>query len=541
MNESYYFLAKERFDHILSLIDREEFSKTYGCGDRVYWCWKFTDFPGARFQEFLYFLCWFYTYHDPRNSWKHSPYLLDVIKAGFHYWRKIQYPNGSFDEAYPQEKSLAAVSFTCFYLSEAFLLVKDHLDSNTANEFKSTLLKAAKWLNHADEYHGFLSNHLAVAAAACLHAGMILENPTFKNRSDYFLKKIYAHQDPIEGWMEEYGGADIGYQSHGTFYLARIWQLTQDETLLVSLKKANQFFSYFVHPDGTIGGDYGSRNTTFFFPAGYEILKDVCPCAKAIISFIRPTLFNNENIGLQQMDSHNLFPMINNYLFSHNNFNDKTQESLKILPWQINQNKFFQRSGHYIVSNQMYYSIFGINKGGCIRIWDKKSRTLTYQSTGYVTQIGKDLFSNQSQNNNTSYFDTQKHYVETHTNFVKINQVLFHPFKFIIFRILNITLLRFNALNLFVKNIIVKVLVSKKQKCEVEFRRSVNFKEREIEISDHIKNGSGFLYKHFDSFCSYHMGSSRYFGAKEHLLDSNNRIIKNNPLGVREHVIIKFE
>ena len=41
---------------VLGMLDRESLSPTYGCLDRTYWAWKFTDFPGARFQEGLCFL-----------------------------------------------------------------------------------------------------------------------------------------------------------------------------------------------------------------------------------------------------------------------------------------------------------------------------------------------------------------------------------------------------------------------------------------------------------------------------------------------------
>src|SRR5690606_18803089 len=38
---------------ILGMMDREAVSPTSGCGDRVFWAWKFVDFPGSRFQESL--------------------------------------------------------------------------------------------------------------------------------------------------------------------------------------------------------------------------------------------------------------------------------------------------------------------------------------------------------------------------------------------------------------------------------------------------------------------------------------------------------
>lgn len=541
-NASTYFqLAHEKFNHVLSLIDREEFSQTYGCGDRVFWCWKFTDFPGARFQEYIYYACYFYAHNKEYNPWYKSPYLLKIISAGFHYWSKIQYSNGSFDEAYPHEKSLAAVSFTCFYLSEGYLLVQDDLDAETVNIFKTSLNKAAFWLNRADEYHGFLSNHLAVAAAACLHAALILKNDSYKNRSNYFLKKIYAHQDTEEGWMEEYSGADIGYQSHGTFYLARVWQLTKNTELLNALKKANEFLSYFVHPDGTIGGDYGSRNTTFFFPAGYEILKDVCPAANAIISFLRPFVLMKETVGITQMDSYNLYPMTNNYLFAESNFDEfsNSNKDVQPLPWQNILTKHFNNSGHFIFSKETYYSILAINKGGVLRVWNKKNQKLLFQSAGYTTKIGSHYFSNQAQNKNKCRINN--HEVVVEAPLVKINQVLFHPLKFIAFRFLNITVLRFNQINLWVKDLIVKALVSKKEPSNIELKRSVHFNENKIDIYDAFKNQQHLSFIHQDTFCSFHMGSSRYFTCKEHLPTSKNVVITSNSVGVREHVSISIE
>ena len=67
-----------------------------------------------------------------------------------------------------------------------------------------------------------LSNHQAVAASALYNAGVIYGNSDFIERSNYFLNKILEKQSH-EGWFEEYGGPDIGYQTHGCFYLAVLW------------------------------------------------------------------------------------------------------------------------------------------------------------------------------------------------------------------------------------------------------------------------------------------------------------------------------
>ena len=38
---------------ILSLFDQDEFSPSFGCGDRNYWAWKLKDFPNATPQGFV--------------------------------------------------------------------------------------------------------------------------------------------------------------------------------------------------------------------------------------------------------------------------------------------------------------------------------------------------------------------------------------------------------------------------------------------------------------------------------------------------------
>jgi len=44
---------QDQLVRVIGMLDREKYSRTAGCFDRTFWCWKFVDFPGARFQEGL--------------------------------------------------------------------------------------------------------------------------------------------------------------------------------------------------------------------------------------------------------------------------------------------------------------------------------------------------------------------------------------------------------------------------------------------------------------------------------------------------------
>src|SRR5262249_6053704 len=159
------------------------------------------------------------------------------------FWRTLQHRDGSFDEAYPFEHSLAATAFTGFYVGEAFRLIADELSSNERARLRQAFARAGDWLCRNDEHHGVLSNHLAAAAAALVVIERITEEHRFGARAGHFLRRIYDRQSP-EGWYEEYGGADPGYQSHGTFYLARVRQLTKDAALLDSLARSAAFLKH---------------------------------------------------------------------------------------------------------------------------------------------------------------------------------------------------------------------------------------------------------------------------------------------------------
>ncbi len=46
--------ALNNISKLLTLQDRNPFSKTYGCFDRNYWHYKMIDYPSGMSQEFVY-------------------------------------------------------------------------------------------------------------------------------------------------------------------------------------------------------------------------------------------------------------------------------------------------------------------------------------------------------------------------------------------------------------------------------------------------------------------------------------------------------
>lgn len=499
------------FGRVLSLIDFEATSATRGCFDRTWWNWKFTDFPAPRLQEGIYTLSWLFVNSKKISSIElDQDMLLESIVAGINFWCKKQHNDGSFDEAYPFERSLAATSFTTFYIGHAILLVGDELPVECRRRAVSTIKKAGTWLSNNGEYHGILSNHLAAAAGALQIAKDITGDSSFSNSRNQYLHIIYREQDLKEGWMREYGGADPGYQSHGMFYLADIWKRNPCPELFQRLEKACEFMSWFIHPDGSCGGEYASRGTKFLYPAAFEILGEHIDSAANIASFVHKCLKNNKCIGPKEMDIWNLFPMTNNYLFAEKYFNEVV--SGEILPWQ-KQGAYieFPNAGLLVKNQAVQKLVASQGYGGSIKLWDLKSNQLIFEDYGYFfDKRGKSFVSQSKSDFSVSNTDTDGLRIKLKSNFTELAKIRFSSTKFILFRSFNLSFGRLHKVALWLKNCLVKTLINKKDKHDVSLERNIhlNFKGQ-LNITDCIR-GTPIQVNRLSRHVPFHMGSARY-------------------------------
>ena len=433
------------------------------------------------------------------------------------FWSSLQHHDGSFDEAYPYERSLAATSFTGFYLGQAFQKLQSSEPNLQINHLIKTFTKLGDWLCQNSEHHGILSNHLSAAAAALQTAYEITSIDRYKERSSDFINRILAHQSR-EGWYEEYGGADVGYQSHTIFYLAHIWKKTRDPELFDSLKKSIKYFAYFVHPDGSLGGEYASRNTRFFLPAGFEILASEDEHAAAIAIFMRKSIAMDKSINLSNMDAQNVLPMINNYIYILDNFDSLTEHSKVELPFKKIFEKQFNDSGHAIFSTRKYYAIIALKKGGVLYICSKGNTTHSDVDAGVALKLQNGKILTTQGLNCTKIALLDKGEILLETELTEINQVTQSSFKFTLLRLLALTSLLHASFAIFTKRVLVNVLVSRRKRYKVFSIRNLKFSSNSVQITDHVKINKGFRLSNVyygGRFSTIHMGSARYFEWQE--------------------------
>lgn len=513
--------ASTILDHaprVLSLMDREVLSPTLGCCDRTYWAWKFVDFPGARFQEALCTLAFLYATPLPDSPYFKSSALLSWIENGLAFWSRIQHRDGSFDEAYPFERSLAATAFTSFYIGEALGFIGRDLPSASDAAAKETLARAGSWLCANDETHGFLSNHLAAAAAASYHVFQLTGDRRCEVRSRYFLDRILQRQSR-EGWYDEYGGADPGYQTHGSFYLARYAELSGDERVVASLARANAFLAHFVHADGSLGGEYASRNTQTYYPAAFEMLADRDPAAAWIAETMRPSLTTAAAAGIRSVDVYNYFPVLNNLVFAYRaRAAGSSNPGAAVEPGREPGLSWFPEAGLARVRTARYDAYVGISKGGVTKIFDRAGRRLVYSDSGYVGRLGNGRIISSQHYQAASPSEVTDQRIELQSRFVMVPKPTMKPGRFLGFRLFSLTFGRIGGLGRWLKARLVKALIYRKDPIDLRLTRRIEFGAEQVTIIDHVIGPDGARVASLTAapvFTTIHMGSSRYFIANE--------------------------
>ena len=437
------------------------------------------------------------------------------MRGDSRYWASLQHANGAFDEAYPNEQCLAATAFTTFYLGDAFLRCRDRLDAGLRARLESTFDRAGTWLCRHDETHGLLSNHLAAAAAALETMRRIVDRPAFSDRARMFVDRILEHQS-AEGWLREYDGADIGYGTHGFFYLALYWKMTACERTQSALERAAGFLSHFVHPDGTIGGEYGSRNTEFYYPAGLELFAPVSATAAAIAAGLRPSIAARHVCGVWSMDDFNFMPMLNNVLFACEALQAGAAAAPR-LPWQCAPfSKRFDEAGLWVINREAFYAVVGLSKGGTVSVFDKSGARLRARHSGLLATAGSTRITSQDhQLSPAGRWAADGTAVEIVVPWKTLKTIVFTPIAFVAFRLFTLTLGRVPSISQWLKGLLVHVLIRRKSRPAVIHTRRIAILDDGVSIDDDIQLPAGTAtLSSAELFTAVHMGSSWYPDAR---------------------------
>tara|TARA_B110000238_G_C16135577_1_gene443467 strand:+ start:490 stop:2049 length:1560 start_codon:yes stop_codon:yes gene_type:complete len=509
-------ILKYNQGRLLNLYNQDTLSSKVGFGDRKYWAWKTIDFPNATFQSGVNALAISLSLgiaHDRELYFKIIDQVINAIP-------EVSNKNNSLNEAFPNENSYCVTALIAFDVLFAIDLLRNELSTEKKDAYFKIIKPLIKHILYHKEEHAIISNHLATGAAALY----LWTELTGKDKDSYktVLNLIFEHQSS-EGWYMEYEGPDPGYQTLCTHYLSVLYSKTKDKRLKESLQKSLHYLYHFVHPDKTIGGLYGSRNTEVYYPGGLNLLASKSKEARHIALHLNMGVAKGNAVLPQDIDADNYVPLLNSYALAalyEDKVNLNDDDLIPFFKRGIQKN--FEKSGIELFSNSSYFSILNYRKGGTLKVFNLSTSKCEFDSGGVFYFKNKKILTSQRHDPNIE---------KDNTGSFKIN---LHQYKeqypsltdTIIIRILALTVFRFIFLAELFKKLIVKVLMTNKLKSKynsiVKVTYNAHYVGIEYDFNNYTQKDKLVLDKKLKAV---HMASSGYF-LKTTPVRTNQDIVK---------------
>lgn len=510
-DSAYASFALGAIPRLIGKLDREPHSLSYGSFDREHWSWKFRDFPIGPLQMGIYPLALLWRQPFAGGSYCGNARLREWIVGAIEHTLTRQKRSGAFEAFAPNDFDPGPTLGICYALSKAASLLGDALGDEPRARLTDAVRRAADFGMRYEQSHGFASNHWGLFACAYVEAATLTGDARYRARAQEIIQRIVSSQSP-DGWYDEYGGPDPGYESLGIAYLANYWSATRDTKLLESLGRAIDFFSHCVHPDGSVGGVYGSRHTSLYFPAGFEKLAAEIPSAAAVAAFMRRRLTRGNVVTPASTDGHNLVPLVASYLEAM--AAERAITSAPPLPCETtNTIRHFATSDITALATTHYYAVINARKGGVCRVFDRERETLEYEDAGYIVRYGKRSWISQTLGSGKA-IDVGDRALSIETRFSEFNQLLATPINYLALRILSLTLFRSAALGGWIRDRIVRRLIAAVSPGPFALRRRIAFAPDAIVISDEVRalekqslDALALMRAH----TGIHMGSAKYY------------------------------
>ena len=504
---SYLTEVEKNLPALLGLFDDDETSPTYGLGDRYHWAWNHIDFANGSFQGAANGLARLLA-ADMLPSHYSRDRILKRISAMFRGTKSICRRDGSLEEAYPFEKSFCITALVAYDLLTALEQLNGLIIQEEREDYLNVVRPLIRFLHQADETHAVISNHLAAAAAALYKWNMLTGEPGTE-RGGKILDKILEEQSD-EGWYNEYGGADPGYQTLCTYYLADLQRMINSTDLQCSLGRSLVFLSYFAHPDGSFGGAYGSRNTRFLYPAGLEALSATIPEAAALAHFARRAISEMSVVTLSTMDPPNLVPMFNCYCWAAT-----LHGSLCVAPdlpceAGTTSRAVWPDAGIMVDSGPTHYTVIGLRKGGVLTHF--RNSRLAIDDRGLIFQDRRDrLYSTQALVGAPMAASCEGDMVKVTAPIVRMTRRVPRPWQFLLLRILNLSIMRCSAVNELIKRTLVRILIVGRGKSHgTNIRKIFLGPELVVEDETTVKKGLSIM-SNCQKFYAIYMASHGYW------------------------------
>ncbi|WKZ57447.1 MAG: hypothetical protein QY326_01905 [Bdellovibrionota bacterium] len=443
-----------------------------------------------------------------------EPYVLHLVDRIFSATAKIARRDGSLEEAFPFEGSFCVTALVAYDLLSAIKVLRPRIDEHRFQRYLNVIRPLIRFVRNSDETHGRISNHLMVAALVLLDWHALTQDDTqIKARS--LLDRIEGCYSE-EGWFTEYDGADAGYQTITHWFLAELCERYEQGRFAQYLLQATKFLSFFIHPDGSFGGTYGSRNTRFFSPSGFEQIAHNDPIAAGVAQTMRSSIEKGAVVNLSAVDDHNLPMLFNSYCRAAKFLHQRTSPVLMMEPpcrQSESWSKKFPEAGLVVENSPQSYTVISWHKGGVVYHFVKDSKK-AYIDCG---PVGRDsngrLFCCQLMNPENELSLGSNEYIVT-APFVRLSYPTPSPSQFLVLRSACCTFMRLRPLREFIKRLLVQHLIPRSRPSMTINRRHIRIVNGVLKIEDRIIENHAALQPvsmNGQVFWAVHMASQGYW------------------------------
>jgi hypothetical protein len=233
---------------------------------------------------------------------------------------------------------------------------------------------------------------------------------------------------------------------------------------------------------------------------------------------MRSRVCRGEVVNPANVDAQNLPVMIASYLSACQATEAPAQPSP--LPCEELRGTKVFAGGMHFAGTDRYYAETALHKGGVMRVVEREREKLTYEDAGWVVRSNGRTYA--SQLLGLSKFQTsddgRSAVVNATLGLVRQDQLT--PVRFVVLRLLNLTLFRSLLLGNWVRRFLISRLITSTEPSPISLQRELRFLDDRIDIHDTLRLTAPLTVDRLElarSFTGIHMGSAKYFHPSEML------------------------
>lgn len=510
---------------LLSQIDRDPDSPTYGCFDRNFWNYKIRDFASIIQQQGILVLNVLYKYESIENIYYGNKTILNLILAGIDFWSESQLKTGAFNEYYPHESGFPPTAFSLYAVA---LILKEHPQFQN-DEHTKAINKAVKWLLNNPEKEA--SNQESAALAGIVVAkdleGIVYDSKKLDKRLNQFYESQHS-----EGWYNEYGGPDLGYLSVTIDSLWDIYRVSNDKRALEAARKAAAFIRQFI----TVSGDFpvmiNSRNTDYIVPYGLLGFGSIDPIALSVAQLVIEKMKLSGSM-FHKTDDRYLTHYIGQSYFRSLLLSRKTLSGSDVPAYFPEKTSIYLKGCKIFISHNNKSSIIcSLNKGGILCIYEPSG--IIASDYGWRKKTGKKIAVSHWQNESYNCFckiDDEKTILTIEGRFSIHGYLRPSTIKHMVLRLMS-----FIAGNRIIGRL-KSILIFNQKEINLSFIRKVSIDAKQVKIEDGFspisEKNDLFRAPHYSL---RHVSSAGRFVEEELIEQSGNMAMNNDKTGFRNFI-----